>query len=177
MKKTTAMPRHLVCAGAVAVAPVACGSEMVNAPLPADPSSSGTQRLPENSGIVRSPAVHPPCFTKLSKTAQSPPLPGQPMDWEKSMTPPRLVSGTDVPDVPVGDLPFSWDMEITAVHVLARCVIRKEGNVSDCDFICSCPKVDKRILEMLSEQRYSPILRQGAPVDVRYTFRYHFNVD
>jgi len=54
----------------------------------------------------------------------------------------------------------------------ARCVIRIDGTVSNCAMVCSNSSLDRAILDNLALRRYTPVIFQGRPVDVPYTFMF-----
>ncbi len=53
---------------------------------------------------------------------------------------------------------------------LIRCVVTSEGRVTGCRPLNSLPHMEQELLEALSTWRVTPILVQGKPVDVDYTF-------
>ncbi|WP_394845601.1 TonB family protein [Pendulispora brunnea] len=85
------------------------------------------------------------------------------------MTRPRLISGSEIiffPDWVIPTLPAE-------VYLVARCVLRKEGSVTDCKMVCSHPGLDETVLENLRQRRYMPATTsEGDPVDVTYTFQF-----
>ncbi|WP_394845600.1 energy transducer TonB [Pendulispora brunnea] len=157
-----------------------CGCETANAPPPTlllvrwerVPLSASADPLPEpppeDSGLVTTPGVKPACFAKLSKPPLVPRSGGEPPNPDKPMTKPRLITGSNVPILPREVLVRSLEL-----YIVARCTLHKEGHVTDCSFLCSYPGVDKAVLDILYEQRYSPAIYEGVPVDVTYTFQFH----
>ena len=157
--------KRKLCGLAALVSLAACGGQSATEPPPTDPQG---RELPENSGLVTTPGVKPACVANVSKLASSPPA-GQPPQWKETMRRPRLISGSEMPILPLAQLPYRAE-----IYIFARCVLHREGNVADCNFICSYPGVDEAVLENLRERRYIPVMTpDGVPVDTTYTFQFH----
>jgi protein TonB len=70
-----------------------------------------------------------------------------------------------------------WSQEAKAARVegtaLLKCVITVEGTLTNCRIIKGLPYMDKAILEMLKQWRYTPVMFQGHPVSVDYPITLH----
>jgi len=53
---------------------------------------------------------------------------------------------------------------------LVRCVVRRDGRVTDCKLLNGLPHMDQELLEAVSTWHVTPATVQGRPVDVEYTF-------
>jgi protein TonB len=53
---------------------------------------------------------------------------------------------------------------------LVRCVVRRDGRVTDCKLLNGLPHMDQEVLEAVSTWHVTPATQQGRPVDVEYTF-------
>ncbi|WP_257459140.1 energy transducer TonB [Archangium lipolyticum] len=80
------------------------------------------------------------------------------------MTPPEMLSGAAVRYTP----------EALAARVsgrvIARCTITREGAVEHCRILVGRPFMDEAVIEALESRRYRPVLYQGKPISVSYTF-------
>lgn len=83
---------------------------------------------------------------------------------DATMTKPKMLSGQD--PVYTKD---ALDNRIQGTF-LARCVITKEGAVTNCLVLKSLPYMDQAILDALMSRRYAPATMSGAPIAVRYVF-------
>ncbi|WP_239469822.1 energy transducer TonB [Archangium violaceum] len=81
-----------------------------------------------------------------------------------SMTPPEMLSGAAVRYTP--------EALVARVSglVIARCTITREGAVEHCRILKGLPYMDEAVIEALESRRYRPVLFQGNPVSVPYTF-------
>jgi len=91
--------------------------------------------------------------------------------WNSSLERPVLISGRARPEYP----------QIARLQrregvVIARCRITTEGFVRDCRIISGDETLRQAMLDTLAGQRYKPLLFEGAPVAVWYTFRATFNL-
>jgi TonB family protein len=86
---------------------------------------------------------------------------------DATMTRPKMLSGKD----PV----FTKEAHDKGIRgrFVARCVVTKEGAVTNCLVLKSLPYMDQAILDALMSRRYAPATMNGEPVAVRYVF----NVD
>ncbi|WP_394835066.1 energy transducer TonB [Pendulispora rubella] len=159
----------------------ACAGETGTAPPPTlyvlrwerVPPSATAEPLPEplpgTSGLVTRRGVKPECFAKLSNLPKLVPrADGELPNPNKPVTPPRLIAGSEMPILPREVMVRSLEL-----YIVPRCMLHKEGYISDCNFVCSYPIADKAVLENLYGRRYSPAIYDGAPVDVTYTFQFH----
>jgi periplasmic protein TonB len=106
-------------------------------------------------GVVgMSPAPPPP-----------PPPPPVRMEFNDSMTPPKVISG---PNPEYTDQ--ALEREVQGLMVV-KCVVTVEGRVHDCRVLQSLPFMDRAVIGALEQRRYTPALLQGKPVEVDYTFR------
>ncbi|EPX59721.1 hypothetical protein D187_002465 [Cystobacter fuscus DSM 2262] len=90
---------------------------------------------------------------------------GEPVAFDPSvMTRPQRVSGREPRLTP----------EAQAEHVrgtaLVRCVVTREGRVTNCRLLNGLPYMNQELLESLSTWRVTPATTQGKPIDVDYTF-------
>lgn len=53
---------------------------------------------------------------------------------------------------------------------LVRCVVTREGQVTNCRLLNGLPYMNQELLEALSTWRVTPATAQGKPIDVDYTF-------
>jgi len=96
-----------------------------------------------------------------------PPPPSAPvrMEFNETMTPPRMVSGPN-PQYTEKAL----EREIEGLMVV-KCVVTIEGIVRECRVVQSLPFMDRAVIDALERRRYSPALLQGKAIEVDYTFR------
>jgi periplasmic protein TonB len=89
----------------------------------------------------------------------------EPIPFEPSvMTRPERLSGREPQLTPEARA------ERVRGTALIRCVVTREGRVTGCRPLNSLPHMEQELLEALSTWRVTPILVQGKPVDVDYTF-------
>jgi protein TonB len=89
-----------------------------------------------------------------------------------TMTPPSLQSGSASPV-------YTREAREAKVEgkVIARCTITEEGRLVDCRIIKSLPFLDEVVLANLAARKYSPVMYQGRPQRVYYTFPFNFKLD
>ncbi|MCC6559155.1 MAG: energy transducer TonB, partial [Polyangiaceae bacterium] len=56
--------------------------------------------------------------------------------------------------------------------VIAKCVITTEGRLRGCRIIKGLPHMEAAVLEALSQQRYTPVLFSGRPINVEYVLSF-----
>ena len=80
------------------------------------------------------------------------------------MSRPRKLSGRDP----------EYSREALAAGVegmmIVRCVIELDGKLEDCKVIKTLPYMEAAVLSALATHRYSPVMFQGRPQRVNYTF-------
>jgi protein TonB len=86
------------------------------------------------------------------------------MDFNDSMTPPKMVSGPN-PQYTERAL----EQEVEGLMVV-KCVVTVDGLVHECRVIRSLPYMDRAVVDALEKRHYTPALLQGKPVEVAYTF-------
>lgn len=59
---------------------------------------------------------------------------------------------------------------------IVRCVIKVDGTLTRCRMVKSLPHMDREILAAVSTQRFTPVMFQGRPTSVEYTFLYRFKL-
>lgn len=59
---------------------------------------------------------------------------------------------------------------------IAKCVIKVDGTLTRCRMVKSLPHMDREILAAVSTQRFTPVMFQGRPTSVEYTFLYRFKL-
>jgi protein TonB len=78
---------------------------------------------------------------------------------------PRMIGGTKE---------VVWTREAKAAGsggvAILKCVIQTDGSVTGCRFIKSVAFMDQAILAMVAGWKYTPVMFQGRPVAVDYTF-------
>lgn len=89
----------------------------------------------------------------------------EPVPFEPSaMTRPQRVSGREP------RLTEQARAERVRGTALVRCVVRRDGRVTDCKLLNGLPYMDQELLEAVSTWHVTPATAQGRPVDVEYTF-------
>lgn len=87
--------------------------------------------------------------------------------WQGA-TRPEQISG------PVPSLsPAAISAHVSGVWV-ARCTITDEGLIRNCKILKGLPHTDEYTLRLLQAQRYKPVMFEGKPQSVRYTFVVRF---
>jgi protein TonB len=90
---------------------------------------------------------------------------GEPVAFEPSvMTRPQRVSGREP------QLTTEAQAERVRGTALVRCVVTREGRVTNCRLLNGLPYMEQELLEALSTWRVTPVTAQGKPLDVDYTF-------
>jgi protein TonB len=88
-----------------------------------------------------------------------------PAEFGSGMSPPRLLSG---PTIQYTDKALENDVEGL---MIVRCVLTVQGEVQQCQVQQHVRFMDNAVVETLQKRRYTPVLSQGRPIDVYYTFR------
>ena len=89
----------------------------------------------------------------------------EPVPFEPSaMTRPQRVSGREP------RLTEQARAERVRGTALVRCVVRRDGRVTNCKLLNGLPHMDQELLEAVSTWHVTPATAQGRPVDVEYTF-------
>lgn len=57
-----------------------------------------------------------------------------------------------------------------AGKAMVNCLITQEGEVTDCNVQQPLPPMTERIVAAILQNRFKPVMQQGKPVAVRYTF-------
>jgi hypothetical protein len=57
---------------------------------------------------------------------------------------------------------------------IARCRITESGGVDSCSVVKGLPHSDEHILRSLQAQKYTPVIFEGKPQAVWYTFKIVF---
>jgi protein TonB len=90
---------------------------------------------------------------------------GEPVAFEPAaMTRPQRVSGREPQLTPEARA------ERVRGTALVRCVVTREGRVTNCRLLNGLPYMEQELLEALSTWRVTPVTAQGKPLDVDYTF-------
>lgn len=129
------------------------------APRPAPATAVKTEAKPE----ARTPvAARAP---ELRRPQPEAPGAGEPVAFEPSaMTRPQRVSGREP------QLTAEAQAERVRGTALVRCVVTREGQVTRCRLLNGLPYMEQELLEALSTWRVTPVMAQGKPLDVDYTF-------
>ena len=101
----------------------------------------------------------------LGGTGGGPVKPPARMEFNETMTPPKVLSGPN-PEYTEKAL----EREVEGLMVV-KCVVTVEGAVHDCRVVQTLPFMDRAVITALEHRRYSPALLQGKPVEVNYTFK------
>ncbi|APR77792.1 Ferric siderophore transport system, periplasmic binding protein TonB [Minicystis rosea] len=88
-----------------------------------------------------------------------------------SMTPPSLQSGSTAVTYPREALEAKVEGKL-----IARCTITEDGRLVDCRIIKGLPFLDSVVLANLASRKYSPVMYQGHPQRVYYTFPFTFKL-
>ncbi|MFY0562861.1 energy transducer TonB [Archangium lansingense] len=90
--------------------------------------------------------------------------------FSTGMTRPKKLSGPQP----------QYTREALETHVqglmIVKCVITTEGRVERCRIIKSQPHMEQAVLEALYASRYQPVMLQGRPIQVDYTFNIHLSL-
>jgi protein TonB len=123
-----------------------------------------------------SPEVKPEPRVAMSARTQEPRRPqmdgttaalgsSAPVPFEPAgMTRPQRVSGRDP------QLTAEARAERVRGTALVRCVVTREGQVTNCRLLNGLPYMEQELLEAVSTWRVTPVMAQGRPIDVDYTF-------
>jgi periplasmic protein TonB len=98
-----------------------------------------------------------------SAAAVTPDVPPR-IDFDESMTRPRLLSGPSIEYTQQ-----ALDREVEGVMVV-RCVVAVDGVVHDCRVLKSVPFMEDAVVSALERRRYTPAKLHGRPLDVNYDF-------
>jgi protein TonB len=91
--------------------------------------------------------------------------PTEPVPFEPAgMTRPQKVSGREPQLTPEARA------ERVRGTALVRCVVTRDGRVTNCRLLNGLPHMEQELLEALSTWRVTPVTSQGRPLDVDYTF-------
>ena len=97
------------------------------------------------------------------------PCPGQTtfIPFGQGMVRPTMTAGEEQPQL-------SREALVAKVEglIIAKCTITKEGSVTDCKLIKTLPYMDQAIISNLTARKYTPVMFQGQPVSVEYTFTF-----
>lgn len=55
-------------------------------------------------------------------------------------------------------------------QLIARCILTREGLVRSCRILKPLPPLEEAVLSSLCASLYSPVMKDGQPVDAEYTF-------
>nr|QKW93768.1 ferric siderophore transport system periplasmic-binding protein TonB [Vitiosangium cumulatum] len=126
------------------------------------PRPAPEAKKPEAKTLVsaRTPEPRRPQDSASASLGASEPLPFDP----GGMTRPQRVSGRDPQLTPEAQ---AQRVRGTA---LVRCVVTREGRVTNCRLLNGLPYMEQELLEALSTWRVTPVMAQGKPLDVDYTF-------
>jgi len=115
---------------------------------------------PKTTATQPAASANAPSSTSGSAATPAPTV----MAFSGGMNRPMLLSGHD----PV------YTAEAREAHVegtmVARCTITTSGSVTGCRLLKSLPHMDKSVLDALYSRRYTPVIWEGKPVPVSYTF-------
>ena len=102
---------------------------------------------------------------ELKRPQPEAPGAGEPVAFEPAMmTRPQRVSGREPQLTPEART------ERVRGTALVRCVVTREGRVTNCRLLNGLPYMEQELLEALSTWRVTPVMAQGKPLDVDYTF-------
>ncbi|OJT19259.1 hypothetical protein BO221_37885 [Archangium sp. Cb G35] len=102
---------------------------------------------------------------ELKRPQPEAPGAGEPVAFEPAvMTRPQRVSGREPQLTPEARA------ERVRGTALVRCVVTREGRVTNCRLLNGLPYMEQELLEALSTWRVTPVMAQGKPLDVDYTF-------
>ncbi len=86
------------------------------------------------------------------------------INFQGNMTPPRILEGEEI----------AYTSEALEAHVrgtmLVQCTITVEGRVTQCRVLKPVQYMERAVLRALATRRYTPVLFEGKPMPVRYTF-------
>jgi len=58
--------------------------------------------------------------------------------------------------------------------MIVRCIIETDGRLTECKVIKPLAHMEEAVLSALREQQYTPVMFQGRPQRVNYTFNFKF---
>ncbi len=93
------------------------------------------------------------------------------INWNTKMERPVLSSGPAHPEYPRSAM-----LQHREGTVIVRCRITTEGSVRDCGILSGDVMLQQAALDALAQQRYRPLMFDGAPVSVWYQFRMTFKL-
>ena len=93
------------------------------------------------------------------------------LNWNPKMERPVLSSGPAHPEYPRSAM-----LQHREGTVIVRCRITTDGSVRDCGIISGDVMLQQAALDALAQQRYRPLMYDGAPVSVWYMFRMTFKL-
>ncbi|PTL83304.1 energy transducer TonB [Vitiosangium sp. GDMCC 1.1324] len=126
------------------------------------PRPAPEAKKPETKTLVsaRTPEPRRPQEGASASLGASEPIPFEP----GGMTRPQRLSGRDP------QLTAQAEAERVRGTALVRCVVTREGRVTNCRLLNGLPYMEQELLEALSTWRVTPVMAQGKPLDVDYTF-------
>jgi Gram-negative bacterial TonB protein C-terminal len=86
----------------------------------------------------------------------------------KEMAPPTQMSGPS-PSLP----PKAIESHVSGQWI-ARCIITETGSVEGCKVVKGLSYSDAHLLQIIQAQKYTPVIYQGKPHRVFYTFKITF---
>ncbi|WNG13717.1 energy transducer TonB [Cystobacter fuscus] len=163
------------------IAPVTPAPEPIAEPAPAPepppaPEPVVKAERPKASKRAARPASEAKAATRTSMAARAPEPrrpqsdglsleSGEPVAFDPSaMTRPQRVSGREPRLTPEAQA------ERVRGTALVRCVVTREGRVTNCRLLNGLPYMNQELLEALSTWHVTPATAQGKPLDVDYTF-------
>lgn len=93
------------------------------------------------------------------------------INWNSKMERPVLSSGPAHPEYPRSAM-----LQHREGTVIVRCRITTDGSVRDCGILSGDVMLQQAALDALAQQRYRPLMYDGAPVSVWYQFRMTFKL-
>jgi protein TonB len=93
------------------------------------------------------------------------------INWNGKMERPALISGPPRPTYPRNAM-----LQHREGTVITRCRITTNGFVRDCSIISGDVMLQQASLDALAQQHYRPLMYEGVPVSVWYTFRFTFKL-
>lgn len=88
--------------------------------------------------------------------------------FRPGLTRPTQIGGP-TPSLP----PAAIQQRVTGTWI-ARCVITETGSVEQCEIVKGLRDSNAHLLQNLKAQRYTPVMLDGVPQRVRYTFKTTF---
>jgi protein TonB len=81
------------------------------------------------------------------------------------MTQPTLIGGSTQPVIP-----REATLAKVSGKIIAKCTITEAGTLVGCHIVKSLPFMDEAVLANLASRRYTPVIYQGHPQRVHFTF-------